>query len=111
MATAQSPNDLTRQQLDELDALLQKMLATPLNPPEGAAPTGSNITNSRAMVSEIPLPDAPQPRTVTAQPYSTSVTAPFPVPPAELDEAAVAAEAVEHFEQMDAECRKAGAPA
>ncbi len=30
MATAPSPNDLTRQQLDELDALLQKMLTVPL---------------------------------------------------------------------------------
>lgn len=38
MATAPSPNDLTRQQLDELDALLQRMLALPLNPPETPAP-------------------------------------------------------------------------
>ena len=30
MATAPSPNDLTRQQLDELDALLQKMLSVPM---------------------------------------------------------------------------------
>ncbi|HUR52581.1 MAG TPA: hypothetical protein VMZ71_00485 [Gemmataceae bacterium] len=34
MATAPSPNELTRQQLDELDALLQRMLALPLNPPD-----------------------------------------------------------------------------
>jgi hypothetical protein len=31
---ATSPNDLTRQQLDELDALLQKMLAVPIAPTE-----------------------------------------------------------------------------
>ena len=36
MATAPSPNDLTRQQLDELDALLQRMLSLPLPSPEAA---------------------------------------------------------------------------
>ena len=34
MATLPTPNDLTRQQLDELDALLQRMLSLPLNKPE-----------------------------------------------------------------------------
>jgi hypothetical protein len=34
---ATSPNDLTRQQLDELDALLQKMLAVPIAPTEPVA--------------------------------------------------------------------------
>jgi len=38
MATAPSPNDLTRQQLDELDALLQRMLAQPLAPPDLSSP-------------------------------------------------------------------------
>lgn len=38
MATAPSPNDLTRQQLDELDALLQRMLSVPLTPPDTPAP-------------------------------------------------------------------------
>jgi hypothetical protein len=33
-----SPNDLTRQQLDELDALLQRMLSLPLNKPAEPAP-------------------------------------------------------------------------
>jgi uncharacterized OsmC-like protein/alpha/beta superfamily hydrolase len=41
---------------------------------------------------------------------SRVVTTPFPVPPPALDEKAVKAEAVEHFQQMDEECRKAGAP-
>jgi hypothetical protein len=36
MATAPSPNDLTRQQLDELDALLQRMLSVPI--PSDAVP-------------------------------------------------------------------------
>jgi hypothetical protein len=41
MATAPSPNDLTRQQLDELDALLQKMLTgapAPVDTPPPAQP-------------------------------------------------------------------------
>jgi hypothetical protein len=78
MATAQTTNDLTRQQLDELDALLQKMLALPLNPPEGSAPP---LTASRAMVSEIPLPEMPPspPRVAPTPSYTTPVTAPFPI--------------------------------
>ena len=39
MATAStSANDLTRQQLDELDSLLQRMLALPINPSEPTPP-------------------------------------------------------------------------
>lgn len=41
MATAPSPNDLTRQQLDELDALLQKMLTVPLAPVETSPPVAT----------------------------------------------------------------------
>ena len=33
MAASPSPNDLTRQQLDELDVLLQRMLALPISQP------------------------------------------------------------------------------
>ncbi len=36
MATLPTPNDLTRQQLDELDALLQRMLSLPLHKSESA---------------------------------------------------------------------------
>ena len=51
MATAaQSPNDLTRQQLDELDALLQRMLSLPLNPPE------SYPSNANGSVQNFALP-------------------------------------------------------
>jgi putative redox protein len=41
---------------------------------------------------------------------SRVVTTPFPVPPPAPDQKATEAEAVEHFQQMDDECRKAGAP-
>ena len=34
MSTTMTPNDLTRQQLDDLDRLLQRMLTLPLNKPE-----------------------------------------------------------------------------
>jgi uncharacterized OsmC-like protein len=37
-------------------------------------------------------------------------TAPFPEPPPAADAKAVEAEADEHFKDMDAECRRAGAP-
>jgi hypothetical protein len=36
MATAPSPNELTRQQLDELDALLQRMLSQPFSTSDGS---------------------------------------------------------------------------
>ena len=41
MATAPSPNDLTRQQLDELDALLQRMLSVPLAPADTPMPASA----------------------------------------------------------------------
>jgi hypothetical protein len=70
MATAQSTNDLTRQQLDELDALLQKMLALPLSTPEIAASTSSVAATSRSIVPEAPLPDVLLPRSTTLPSYS-----------------------------------------
>src|SRR4051812_40911055 len=51
MATSISPNDLTRQQLDELDTLLQRMLALPLNKPE--------IPQPPTVAPPPPLPDMP----------------------------------------------------
>jgi uncharacterized OsmC-like protein/alpha/beta superfamily hydrolase len=42
---------------------------------------------------------------------SKVTTAGFPVPPPAVDSAAVAQETHEHFQEMDQECRKAGAPA
>lgn len=52
MASPHSPNDLTRQQLDELDTLLQRMLSLPLNKPD-AVPTPA--------LAELPLPEPPEP--------------------------------------------------
>lgn len=49
MAVSPSPNDLTRQQLDELDALLQRMLSLPISQPEPAV----------AFPPPPPLPDLP----------------------------------------------------
>jgi hypothetical protein len=46
MATAPSPNDLTRQQLDELDALLQKMLSVPLPPDTPPLPGPANTSST-----------------------------------------------------------------
>lgn len=58
MATAPSPNDLTRQQLDELDTLLQRMLSLPLNQPEPAV----------AFPPPPPLPQLPDPPAPRSQP-------------------------------------------
>ena len=54
MATLPTPNDLTRQQLDELDALLQRMLSLPLNK--------SDIVKIPP-APPLPLPDMPVPAT------------------------------------------------
>jgi hypothetical protein len=56
MATPPTPNDLTRQQLDELDALLQRMLALPLNQSEPAVPF-----RSPPPLPELPSPPQPRP--------------------------------------------------
>lgn len=73
MAVSPSPNDLTRQQLDELDTLLQRMLSLPLNQPEPAV----------AYPPPPPLPDLPAAswRTDTPTPTKTPHLA-AEVPPA-----------------------------
>lgn len=73
MATAQSTNDLTRQQLDELDALLQKMLALPLNTTESATPAVPVPSAVRSSVPEIPLPDLPASRAITSSAYAAPI--------------------------------------
>lgn len=76
MATAPSPNDLTRQQLDELDALLQRMLSVPLpaEPAPGAARGGEGST----ALADPPLPPSwradPPP---AARPAPAAAAAPF----------------------------------
>lgn len=79
-----SPNDLTRQQLDELDTLLQRMLGLPLAPPPDAAP-------ARRPVDPLPLPEpavrppagwrADAPATAARPPFATA-PASVPLAPA-----------------------------
>lgn len=99
MATAPSPNDLTRQQLDELDALLQKMLtgapapvdtpppAQPMreppvpplwraDPPAPVAPPAPHIERPEPPVLKFE-PPAPKP---APAPIPISVPAPAPAP-------------------------------
>jgi len=52
MATLPTPNDLTRQQLDELDALLQRMLSLPLNKSESVKVPPA---------PPLPVPEMPMP--------------------------------------------------
>lgn len=57
MSSPPNPNDLTRHQLDELDALLQRMLSLPIN---GAGPATSPAASFLGDVAEIPpVPAAP----------------------------------------------------
>jgi hypothetical protein len=99
MATAPSPNDLTRQQLDELDTLLQRMLALPINGSEAAPPPAPDpvaaVPNWRVdppapapiPVQQFvapPLPVEP-PRVRVPEPEPPAAAAPFdftPTPPA-----------------------------
>ena len=77
MATMPSPNDLTRQQLDELDALLQRMLSLPLNKPEPPAPA---VSYSPPLPEMPPAPTRPaagwrtDPASVVKTPYLSSTT-------------------------------------
>jgi hypothetical protein len=79
---AATPNDLTRQQLDELDHLLQRMLAMPLSQPEArsapvkiAIPSPPDIPAMALMASDWRL-DAPQ----TSPPAPHLNTEPTPEP-------------------------------
>ncbi len=78
MATLPTPNDLTRQQLDELDALLQRMLSLPLNksesvkvPPAPPLPVPEMpVPSNRPSVSLWRADAAPTPRSpyIAAEP-------------------------------------------
>ncbi len=73
MATAPSPNDLTRQQLDELDLLLQRMLSLPLNPAD---------TPASAPMPEPPMPPSwrvDAPAQAPAAPHVRLADPPAPV--------------------------------
>lgn len=86
MATAPSPNDLTRQQLDELDSLLQRMLSVPLAPPDTPMPGALGRTDAP------PLPpawriDPPAPAAAASLPHLVLTEPPSsakiePAPPA-----------------------------
>lgn len=97
MATAPSPNDLTRQQLDELDALLQRMLNVPLTavdppPPAPTAgpPTPANwradppapgpVAAPHLAPAELPRPPRAPKVTVTVHPAAEALPAAPPVP-------------------------------
>jgi hypothetical protein len=89
MATAaQSPNDLTRQQLDELDALLQRMLSLPLNPPESFPANGNGSVQNFAPPMPTPAPvqspppiarEVPMPVVAPVAPRVFAPPAPEPV--------------------------------
>ena len=85
MATAPSPNELTRQQLDELDALLQRMLSLPLNPPDGPVnpgvyTPGSPNPGSPNLIPAPPLPDVVIPPAVKNWRVDPPAPAPTPAP-------------------------------
>lgn len=106
MATAPSPNDLTRQQLDELDALLQRMLSVPLAPPDTPMPGGRGETDApplppswrvdppaptaSASAPHIALPDPPSAVALKFEPPAPPATAPAPKPVAKTPAAAPA---------------------
>jgi hypothetical protein len=74
MATAPSPNDLTRQQLDELDALLQRMLSVPLAPADTPMPAGIPPARNGDSAGGPPLPpswrvDPPAPAAGASLPH------------------------------------------
>jgi len=59
MAAAPSANDLTRQQLDELDALLQRMLTLPLSPGEQPSPQSYAQAPALRLTAAPPEPVRP----------------------------------------------------
>lgn len=90
-----SPNDLTRQQLDELDSLLQRMLSLPLSaPPEGgpvavpappmpevpAEPSGNWRNDAPAAVKAPYLVGDPAPQTVTVPAWGPEALAKLAAP-------------------------------
>lgn len=86
MATAPSPNDLTRQQLDELDALLQRMLSVPLAPADTPAPRAvaeadaPPLPPSWRIDQPAPAASASVPHLVLAEPPSSGALMPEPAP-------------------------------
>lgn len=68
--TPRSSAHSTRQQLDDLDALLQRMLELPVQPPEESEPVSTENRGSPASPVLRPEPQAPrEPRSVAAEPH------------------------------------------
>jgi len=84
MATAPSANDLTRQQLDELDELLQRMLALPITSADAgsAAPAPASLGQAPSMrLTAPPLPTMEPPRPVFSPLPAPPMPAPEPTTP------------------------------
>ncbi len=78
MATAQpSPNDLTRQQLDELDALLQRMLSVPTSPGDATPPVAAPTPTPTYVPVATPAP-APRLEFTAAPPAYPALFSPPP---------------------------------
>ena len=79
--TTTSPNDLTRQQLDELDALLQRMLALPIHANDPVAPPLPELTPSRTAPQMSRgangMESAPRPQMQSNEPTATVLSAKF----------------------------------
>jgi hypothetical protein len=94
MATAPSANDLTRQQLDELDALLQRMLTLPNAAPDVNSYTPAPV-NRRAEPPPLAVFPRPEPFPASVMPLPEpsmpveARTAVIPSPPAEPRTAAI----------------------
>jgi hypothetical protein len=76
----------TRQQLDDLDALLQRMLALPVNPAAESAPPAApafpELPEPPAgnMILSDPMPSAPPPTAAAPIPWSARPADPVPLP-------------------------------
>src|SRR5262245_41663894 len=89
-----APEQPTRQQLDELDALLQRMLALPVNTADGElqddVPPGGPVTQVVGPLPFDPGPVRPDPRPDAVPPPAAVRGVPPPAPPRIADGPAAA---------------------
>ncbi|MFO0804674.1 MAG: hypothetical protein U0791_16320 [Gemmataceae bacterium] len=81
MAAAPSANDLTRQQLDELDALLQRMLTLPLSPGEQPPAAPQSYAQAPALRLTTAPPEPAKPFVFEPPPAPPPLPAPEPATP------------------------------
>jgi hypothetical protein len=86
MSSATSSGQSMRQQLDDLDALLQRMLSLPINqlddsPPAPPRPAPAKVANPVRAEGPSPQPPAPPAAPVHAPPRMRLLTDSSPVPP------------------------------